>query len=188
MHIEKCLSFGVFVRAIISRVRVLLSALADGVHINKENADILGNKWTALIRGRRNTSHKIFTGSEKKLFDTTLFRHIRKHRCKRGQRAYALAIRYSPNERQNIVNSTVFLRQIVFCLFQNFFYQNKTTVSSPTSNVDCWRNYVQNNIPQHNKFIFLGIKSYGNNLGVFLFQNKVNHQSNALLITSLLNV
>ena len=97
-------------------------------------------------------------------------------------------IRYSPNERQNIVNSTVFLRQIVFCLFQNFFYENKTRVSSPTSNVNCWRNYVQNNIPQHNKFIFLGIKSYGNNLAVFLFQNKVSHQSNALLITSLLHV
>ena len=81
-----------------------------------------------------------------------------------------------------------FLRQIFFCLFQNFFYQNKTTVSPPTSNVDCWRIYVQNIIPQHNKFVFLGIKSYGNNLGVFLFQNKVNHQSDALLITSLLNV
>lgn len=75
-----------------------------------------------------------------------------------------------------------------FVSFRVSSYENKKTVSSPTSNVDCWRNYVQNNIPQHNKFIFLGIKSYGNNLGVFLFQNRVIHQSNALLITSLLHV
>lgn len=75
-----------------------------------------------------------------------------------------------------------------FVSFRISSYENKTTVSSPTSNVDCWRNYVQNNILQHNKFIFLGIKSYGSNLGVFLFQNKVSHQSNALLITSLLHV
>ena len=62
--------------------------------------------------------------------------------------------------------------------------------NSITSYQQCWLlTYLcSKHYPQHNKFVFLGIKSYGNNLGVFLFQNKVNHQSNALLITSLLNV
>ena len=34
---------------------------------------------------------------------------------------------------------------------------------------DGWRNYVQNIIPQHNKFVFLGIKSEGNIPRVFTF-------------------